>query len=208
VAGGHVRLPTPPTTLSRAAATPKKARLQRENRSLYCGAFNAPVPCKARGSLERHGPLALEGINPRRDIGVRRLLRDPPEARRALRVPLPRKTLEWSEPLALEGVNPRRDIGVRRLPRGPPEVRRALQAPLPRKTLERCEPLAQDDINPLRGTSVRRSPWGLPETGQVPQAPMPRCATDQRLEGWLTQTPRRPQTQKTGPPRRRPARPY
>jgi hypothetical protein len=178
------------------------------NRSPYCGAFNGPAPCKARRSLERHELLARDKFNPRRDIGVRRLPRGPPEVRRALQAPLPRKTLERCEPPALDDANPRRDIGVRRLPRGPPEVRRALQAPLPRKTLERCEPLAQDDINPLWGTSVIRSPWGLPETGQVPQAPTPRCAANQRLEGWLAQTPRRPPMQKTGPPRHRPARPY
>jgi hypothetical protein len=208
VAGGHVRLPTPPTTLACVATTPKKARLRRENRSLYCGAFNAPDPCKARGSLQRHGLLARDKFNPRMDIGVRRLPRGPPEVRRALQAPLPRKTLERCGPLARNNIDPRRDISVRRLPRGPPKVRRALQAPLPRKTLERREPLARNNINPLRGASVRRSPWGLPETGRVPQAPMPRCAANQRLEGWLAQTPRRPQTQKTGPPRRRPAQPY
>jgi hypothetical protein len=80
---------------------------------------------------------------------------------------------------------------------------------MPRKTLERHEPLARDNINSLKKGHMREKVARGPlEVKPAPQAPMPRCATDQRLEGWLAQTPRRPQTQKTGLPRRRPARPY
>jgi hypothetical protein len=104
-----------------------------------------------RSTLERHEPLALDDINPLRDIGVRRSPRGPLVTKRAPRVPMPRKTLEWFEPLAQDDINPLRDIGVRRSPWGPLETKRAPRAPMPRKTLERCEPLAQNDINPLKG---------------------------------------------------------
>jgi hypothetical protein len=81
---------------------------------------------------------------------------------------------------------------------------------MPRKTLERHEPLARDDVNSLKKEGhVREKVARCPlEVKQTPRAPMPRYATNQRLEGRLVQTPRWPQTQKTGPPRRRPARPY
>jgi hypothetical protein len=81
---------------------------------------------------------------------------------------------------------------------------------MPRKTLERREPLARNDINSLKkGGHVREKVARRPlEVKQAPRAPMPRCAANQRLEGWLAQTPRWPQTQKTGPPRRCPARTY
>jgi hypothetical protein len=79
---------------------------------------------------------------------------------------------------------------------------------MPRKILERHELLARDNINSLKGHMREKVARGPLETKQAPQAPMPRCATDQHLGGWLAQTPRRPQTQETGPPRRRPARPY
>jgi hypothetical protein len=80
---------------------------------------------------------------------------------------------------------------------------------MPRKTLERREPLARDDVNSLKKGHVREKVARRPlEEKQALRAPMPRSATDQRLEGWQAQTPRWPQTQKTGPPRRRPARPY
>jgi hypothetical protein len=80
---------------------------------------------------------------------------------------------------------------------------------MPRKTLERHEPLARDDINYLKKGHVREKVARRPlEVKQAPRAPMPRRAANQRLEGWLAQTPRQPQTQKMGPPRRRPAWPY
>jgi hypothetical protein len=178
------------------------------NRSLYYGAFNSPVPCKARRTLERHGLLARDKFNPRRGPGVRRSPRGPLETKQASRAPMPHRTLERREPLARDDVSPLRDIGVRRSPRGLSEAKRAPQAPMPRKTLERHEPLARGNINSLKGHRREKVARGPLETKQAPQAPMPRCATDQRLGGWHAQTPRRPQTQKTGPPRRRPARPY
>jgi hypothetical protein len=168
--------------------------------SLYCGAFNGPVPCKARRTLERHRLLALDDINPLRDIGVRRSPGGPSETKRAPRAPMPRKTLERHEPLARNDISPLRDIGVRRSPRGPSEPKRAPQAPMPRKTLERHEPLARNNINPLKRHRREKVARGPLETRQAPQAPMPRCAADQRLEGWLAQTPRRSQTQRRGRP--------
>jgi hypothetical protein len=181
MAGGHVRLPTPPTTRARAAAAPKKARPRCENRSLYCGAFKAPVPCETRRTLERHGLLARDKLSPRAGASVRRSPRGPPETKRASRAPMPRSTLERYEPLAPDDVNPLRDIGVRRSPRGPPETKRASRAPMPRKTLERYEPMAPDDVNPLRDIGVRRSPRGPPETKRASRAPMP-CKTLERYE--------------------------
>jgi hypothetical protein len=81
--------------------------------------------------------------------------------------------------------------------------------PMPRKTLERREPLARNDISSLKKKHVREKVARRPlEAKQALQAPMSRSATDQRLEGWQAQTPRWPQTQKTEPPRRCPARPY
>jgi hypothetical protein len=172
VVGGHVRLTTPPTTRARAAATPKKASPRYENRSLYCGAFNALVPCNTRRTLERHGLLARDKLGPRAGTSVRRSPRGPPETKWSSRTPMPRSTLERHEPLALDSVNPRRDIGVRRSPRGPSEAKRAPLAPMPRKTLERYEPLAQDDISPLRDIGVRRSPRGPSKAKRAPRAPM------------------------------------
>jgi hypothetical protein len=57
-----------------------------------------------RSTLERHEPLALDNVNPLRDIGVRRMPRDPLEVKQAPLAPLPRKTLERSEPLALHNI--------------------------------------------------------------------------------------------------------
>jgi hypothetical protein len=80
---------------------------------------------------------------------------------------------------------------------------------MPRKTLERREPLARNDINSLKKGHMREKVARRPlEAKQALRAPMPRSATNPCLEGWLAQTPRRPQTQKTRPPRRRPAWPY
>jgi hypothetical protein len=151
VAGGHVRLTTPPTTRARAAATPKKARPRCENRSLYCGAFNGPVPCETRRTLERHGLLARDKFSPRVGTSVRRSPRGPPETKWASRAPMPRSTLERYEPLALGNVNPRMGTGVRRSPRTPLETKRSSRAPMPRRTLERHEPLARDNFNLLKG---------------------------------------------------------
>jgi hypothetical protein len=178
------------------------------NRSLYCGAFNGPVPCKARRTLERHELLARDKFNRRKGTGVRRSPRGPLETQRASRAPMPRRTLERREPLALDNVSPLKGTGVRRSPRGPLETKRASRAPMPRRTLEWREPLARDNTNPLKGHRREKVARGPLETKQAPQAPMPRYVADQRLGGWLAQTPRRPQTQKTGPPRRRPAQPY
>jgi hypothetical protein len=80
--------------------------------------------------------------------------------------------------------------------------------PMPRKTLKRREPPARNDINSLKKEHVREKvAWRPLEAKQALRAPMPRSATNQRLEGWQAQTPRWLQVQKTGPPRRRPARP-
>jgi hypothetical protein len=170
------------------------------NRSLYCGAFNGPVPFKARRTLERHGLLARDKFNPRKGTGVRRSPRGPLETKWASRAPMPRRTLERREPLALDNDSPLKGTSVRRLPRGPFETKWESQAPMPRRTLERREPLARDNINPLKGHRREKVARGPLETKQVPQAPMPRCVADQCLEGWLAQTPRRPQTQRRGRP--------
>jgi hypothetical protein len=58
-----------------------------------------------RSTLERHEPPALDNVNPRRDIGVRRSPRDPLETKQAPRAPMPRKTLERREPLAPDDIN-------------------------------------------------------------------------------------------------------
>jgi hypothetical protein len=57
-----------------------------------------------RSTLERHEPLALDNVSPLRDIGVRRMPRDPLEVKQDPLAPLPRKTLERSEPLALDNI--------------------------------------------------------------------------------------------------------
>jgi hypothetical protein len=160
------------------------------NYSLGRGAFNGPVPCKVRRTLERHEPLARYNVNPRKGTGVRRLPRGPFETERAPEAPMPRRTLERHEPLARYNVNPRKGIYVRRSPRGSFETKRAPQAPMPRRTLERHEPLARYNDNPQKDTGVRRSPRGPFEAERAPQAPMPRSITDQRLGGWLAEAPR------------------
>jgi hypothetical protein len=71
-----------------------------------------------RKTLERHEPLALDDINPLRDIGVRRSPRGPSETERAPRAPRPRKTVERHEPLARNDVSPLKGTGVRRSPGG------------------------------------------------------------------------------------------
>jgi hypothetical protein len=58
-----------------------------------------------RSTLERHEPLALDNVNPLRDIGVRRSPRGPLETKWAPRAPMPRKTLERCEPLAPDDIN-------------------------------------------------------------------------------------------------------
>jgi hypothetical protein len=141
---------------ARAAATPKKARPRCKNRSLYCGAFNGPVPCETRRTLEQHGLLARDNVNPRAGASVRRSPRGPPETRWASQAPMPRSTLERHEPLALDNGNPLMGPSVRRSPRGPLETKWASQAPMPRSTLERREPLARDNINLLKGHKRER----------------------------------------------------
>jgi hypothetical protein len=96
MAGGHVRLPTPPTTRERLQRL--KKRTATRNYSIACGAFKGSVPYKVRRTLERHELLARENFSPRKGTGVRRSPRGPFETKRAPQAPMPRRTLERHEP--------------------------------------------------------------------------------------------------------------
>jgi hypothetical protein len=104
VAGGHVRLPTPPTTRARPRRLKRRARDAKPQPRLWSIKWPGPLPSKE----------------------------DP----------------------------------------------RAARAP------------GSEKFNPRMGASVGRSSRGPSGIKQAPQAPTPYHLTDQRLEGWLAQTPR------------------
>jgi hypothetical protein len=162
MAGGHVRLPTPPTTRARAAVTPKKARPRRETAASTMEHLMARFLAKQGEPSSGTGLLARDNFNPRKGTGVRRSPRGPFETKRAPQAPMPRRTLERHEPMARDDVCPLKGTGVRRSPRGPFETKRAPQAPMPRCITDQR----------LRGWLAQAPPWSqMPGRERLAAAP-------------------------------------
>jgi hypothetical protein len=150
-----------------------------------------------RKTLERHEPLARDDVSPLRDIGVRGSPRGLLEAKRVPQAPMPRKTLERHEPVARGDVSPLKGTGVRRSPRGLLETEQAPQAPMPRCVTDQ-----------RLGGRLAQAPGWSQTPGRECLATAPHHCCQSAPRGPARPSPSTITDAKTGPPRRRPTRPY